>query len=868
MRKGFWFPVLFLLTTTPVLFLQADEYLLDTTVVYVPALRNQHSPSAAFGPTNFLVVWYDNRNGSFDIYGAVVAQSGFILDSAGIVVSDVTDNQEYPAIVFGGLNFFVVWQDRRNGADYDIYGARVDQDGVVLDPDGIAISTAANSQEAPSVSFDGTNYFVVWQDGRNGGDYDIYGARVSQGGIVLDSFGLVVSSANGFQLSPSAVFNGTNFLTVWSDDRSGSYDIYAARVESTGNVIDTSGICISNAPNGQEYPKVAIDTANYLVVWQDWRNASYDIYCARVNRDGMVLEASGISVSTEVNYQEYPSVAFDGANYLVVWRDDRVAQWNFDIYGARVGQDGVVLDPLGLPISTAVDGQDNPSIAFGDTDFFVVWRDRRSGSSLDYDIYGARVEQSGSVIDSSGIIVSTSANYQGYARAAFDGQNYLAVWQDKRHESYHQIHGMRLDQTGNALDSAGIAISVSANNHMYPSVAYGNMIYLVTWADNRSGMYDIYGARIDQTGVVLDSAGFIVTDAVEDQNFASVAYGGMNHLAAWMDNRNGNSDIYGSRIDQSGAVVDTSGIAISRAGGNQIRPAVVFGDTNYLVIWQDRRSGADYDIYGARVNQTGIVFDSSGIAIATGGIYQEFPAVAFGGINYLAVWQASYNIYGARITQAGVVLDPSGIPISTAPGRQEYPSVSFDDSDYVVVWQDSRNGLSYDLYGAKVNVQGVVIDSFPVCLQPGDQILPAVVRGSGGQTLITWSGWTDSISGRPANTLRIWSKFYPLSTIEEHSTNRTSVAGILRTEVYPNPFKHYTEIMWQATNFPRNISLKIYDVTGRLVRQFNLLSTDKSAARWCGDDDYGNAVSQGIYFLRVENLDTSKVSIHKILKVE
>jgi hypothetical protein len=61
----------------------------------------------------------------------------------------------------------------------DIYGARVGVDGAVLDPAGIAISTAGNTQANPSVAWDGANYLVVWEDYRGGSSYDIYGTRVS-----------------------------------------------------------------------------------------------------------------------------------------------------------------------------------------------------------------------------------------------------------------------------------------------------------------------------------------------------------------------------------------------------------------------------------------------------------------------------------------------------------------------------------------------------------------------------------------------------------------------------------------------------------------------------------------------------------------
>ena len=56
------------------------------------------------------------------------------------------------------------WRDYRSGLSWDIYGARVSPDGAVLDPDGIAICAAANAQWSPAVAWNGSQFLVVWRD--------------------------------------------------------------------------------------------------------------------------------------------------------------------------------------------------------------------------------------------------------------------------------------------------------------------------------------------------------------------------------------------------------------------------------------------------------------------------------------------------------------------------------------------------------------------------------------------------------------------------------------------------------------------------------------------------------------------------------
>ncbi len=117
--------------------------------------------------------------------GKRINHRGQVLDRTPIIVCGETGFQRTPSVCFGDTNFLVVWTDERPG---NIYGARVSQTGVVLDPGGIRIALTG-SGNFPSVSFDGNNYLVVWF-----GENKVRGARVNQGGVVLDTVPINIAS--------------------------------------------------------------------------------------------------------------------------------------------------------------------------------------------------------------------------------------------------------------------------------------------------------------------------------------------------------------------------------------------------------------------------------------------------------------------------------------------------------------------------------------------------------------------------------------------------------------------------------------------------------------------------------------------------
>jgi len=842
-----------------------DAFLFDTTVMYTQARGNQNWSSAAYDGTNYLVVWHDSRlYPQHDVYCARIGPGGHLLDSAGIHVATVTyDNLQYycnatPAVAYNGATYLVVFQDRRNSVETDIYGARVTPSGTVLDPEGIAISTAQGYQRHPSVVANGSDFLVVWQDLR-GGTSDIYGARVDQNGSVLEPDGIAVCTASQSQELPLVAGNGTDYFVVWQDARDSTntqYDIYGARVRLDGILLDTNGVAIFADTAQQIEPSVTSDGTDYFVVWEDRRAQVRSIIGTRVDASANVLDPNGIVISGNPSMMEWqPSVAYNGTDYLVVWADDRNGTYP-DIYGARVNHNGIVLDTINIPISLTGGMKQMPCVTSDGDNFIIAWDDDRDYPSGD--VYGARVSATGTILDPEGFNVTTSAIFHVEPGIAYCGQNFLAAWADFRDGLYlSDIYGARVDVMGNILDSPGFTICTAQFGQYSPYIAFDGSNYCAIWTHNIGGAWRVKGTRISPAGIVLDPA-YISVASTGNAMSPQIASHVDGFLTVWVDYRDSytSPDIYGARIASAGYVLDPAGFAISNLGGLEYRPAVCFGDIHYLVAWEDMRTGLK-DIYCARIDTNGNILDPNSIAVAIAPELQENTTIAFDGTNYLLIWQdkrnGDYDIYGARVGQDGAVLDPAGIAISTAVKDQINPSVVFDGVDYIVVWEDHRD-LPSDIYGAIIDTSGAVIDSFLAIAQPGPQSNPKLSHGPGTKTLLTYCGWTESINGRPVNAMRIWGNFHPEIGITEHEEE---IATKCALDVHPNPFTKLTQIRYSIldTRYSiQNSALAIYDVSGRLVKLFNLESSienQESAVFWDGSDRTDRELPCGVYFIQL-----------------
>ncbi len=842
--------------------LRQNEFLVDTNVTYAQARSDQSWPGVAFDGTNYLAVWQDSRCfPQHDVFCARIDSLGTIIDPAGIHVATVTyDNLQYycngtPAVAFNGSEYLIVYQDRRNSLETDIYGTRVTVTGTILDPYGIPISTAPGYQRHPCITSNGTDFLVVWQDERAGAA-DIYGSRVDQNGAVLDPGGIEICNAANSQIFPRVASDGADYFAVWQDARdttTNQYDIYGARIDANGNLLDTNGIAVFAGTANQVEPSINYGSSNYLVVWEDQRAEVFGIAGARVNTAGTVLDPSGITISGIPSQPEWhPSVTFNNEHYFVVWYDDRNGTYP-DIYGARMDTSGMVLDTVNIPISLTPGVKRNPAIASEGSNCFAVWEDDRDYPSGD--VYGARIDSAGMVLDPQGIDVTTAAVFHDNGGVAYGGENYLIAWGDYRNGLYSSdIYGARADAWGNILDSPSFMLCTATFGQYSPLIAYDGTNYCAVWTHNIGGAWAVKGTRISTSGIVLDPS-FISISSGGNAMSPQIASSGHDFLAAWVDYRNSytSPDIYAARIGTAGNVLDPAGIPVSTLGSLEYMPSVGYGNPYYLVAWEDTRSG-DRDIYCARVDSSGMVMDPGGIAVSTADSSQHNSAISFDGNNYFIVWQdernGSYDIYGSRVGLNGIVQDPAGIAVSTGNSDQINPSVAFDGSNHIVVWEDQRQ-MPSDIQGAIVNTDGVVVDTFIATAQPGPQRYPKISHGANDQMIITYCGWADSINTHPANAMRTWAVFYPYTGITEESEYTTGGAA-LNLRILPNPFTKLTSISFSIAQSAKRTDLKIYDATGRMVKSFCLAPDAlRSTLYWDGRDGQNRVLGSGVYFIRL-----------------
>ena len=428
-------------------------------VALCTATGSQYNPTiASDGAGGAIVAWYDLRGTSYDIYVQRINAAGVPQWTPnGVPVCTAANSQSVPTIVSDGAGGAIVtWYDLRSGLSFDIYAQRVNAAGVPQwTADGVAVCTATGDQWYPTISSDGAGGAIItWYDYRSG-NFDVYAQRLNAAGVPQwTANGVAVCTAAGDQTTPTIASDSAGgAIVTWYDNRSGNYDIYTQRLNASGAPQWTAnGVPLCTVANGQYLPTIVSDgSGGAIITWQDDRSGSSDVYAQRVNAAGVQLwGANGAPLSTAAGNQQGPTIASDGAGGAIVsWYDSRYGS-DYDIYAQRISAGGVPQwTANGTALCTAVYNQVYPAIiADGAGGAIVTWHDYRGAQS--FDVYAQRVTATGAVLWTwDGVAVSTAVSDQAYPTIVSDGTGgAIITWQDYRSGTANDIYAQRIERYG------------------------------------------------------------------------------------------------------------------------------------------------------------------------------------------------------------------------------------------------------------------------------------------------------------------------------------------------------------------------------------------------------------------------------------
>ena len=472
-----------------------------------------------------MLVWkyfiYTGGDWAHDIYGTRLNTEGEVLDPSGIPVCTDVSTQEFPSVSWDGTNFFVTWRDTPNAS---IFGVRVTPEGEVLDPDRIDLGEGESyNQKHPASASDGITTLIVWEHQLYVDNWDICGRRVDSEGNILGS-GFMVSIGSNSQTNGTVGWDGENFLVVWQDLRAGQYsDLYGTRISPSGETLDSVAFPICTAQEREHNPQLSWNGENFMVVWQDWRDGDWNIYGTLVGPDGMVSDTDGQRIAASHGDDEYPALDWSGESYLVVWRGQSGAA-EPDLLGRRVSARG---DPIGysFEITTNRAYYEAPEIAWGESNYLVVypWK----GFVGSYDIYGQMISIDG-ILTGDEIIIYQDDFTQTDSYVTWGAGNYLVIWKDGRNGDY-DIYGARVSSQGDILDPEGIPIFVGTGIQEPCGLTYDGTNYVVLWLDEGEDEADNLNAthctRVSPEGVVLDPQGISIFSNTVSSSSLNVSHG-------------------------------------------------------------------------------------------------------------------------------------------------------------------------------------------------------------------------------------------------------------------------------------------------------------------------------------------------------
>jgi type IX secretion system substrate protein len=442
---------------------------------------------------------------------------------------------------------------------------------------------------------------------------------------------------------------------------------------------------------------------------------------------------------------------------------------------------------------------------------------------------------------------SPASDYFGPALAADAGGGAVAVWLRSNATLAPGIVGQRIDAGGtilwpHAYVGDGVALSPSSGAVRWPWWADrdGTGSFFAAWMDGSAPVFRRWVVqRVDGAGTVLWGTAGITLNFASATIPAFVQDGAGGVIVFWYaTGASGNLDIFAQRIGSGGTLLwGPGGVTVCPAAGDQgitahmSVAAASDGAGGACVVWVDKRTDAQGDLYAQRVDPSGAVqWTAGGVPLCAVTGAQLQPAIVPDGTGGLtAAWQddrssgtTGIDLYAQRIGGDGVARwADGGVVLCNAPGDQleelddAFPrsNVASDGTGGMFVgWSDGRPDAlpGSDIFAQHLDASGVAL--WPALgLRFGAtsatlQFASVVPDASGGCTVL----WSATVGG--VRDIYARNSGGPTTAVDPSS----SPASFALRGASPNPALGQFTIAFSLVE-QGDVRVDVLDVAGRLV---------------------------------------------------
>lgn len=335
---------------------------------------------------------------------------------------------------------------------------------------------------------------------------------------------------------PAMIGDGSGFLVVWSDERKGNGDIYGAKIDGEGKKT-SEWVLIEGAENSMA-PSLARLGSGFLLAWFDKTPIGADVKTIVLGADGKATGmASLIAATSSDNPRPIVTSAFGGA--ALAWSDKKGTTSSASI--AWLNSSGQLTIPA-VSLGTMTAGVEFPAPAASEDKLAVFYSDARDGHlNLRATLFNDQLVQQQDVL------VRDANDNAVNARAVWDGQQFVAAWEDLRSSESEQVDVSRLASDGKATTPAPVPETDAEAN--WPTLAATRQGVAIAYYQFRNGRPQIIVSYMTKGGEMV-RPDLQLSQTTGKARFPSIAYDGKSLLGvAWEDSRAGHQEIYFARIE-------------------------------------------------------------------------------------------------------------------------------------------------------------------------------------------------------------------------------------------------------------------------------------------------------------------------------